>query len=71
MSRSPRWFVTPAPSAYGQQTRVVSAHMTLPLARKSLMAGQVIRRGQKRPGERFLRQMEAAYPPVIGQEVKP
>lgn len=57
-----RFFVVPAPGHYGDSARVISSHATLRAARRMATAGYVVRTGEKRRGNIWLRSYEELYP---------
>lgn len=68
-----KFFVVLAPDLYGDSgTRVVSSHKTLDAARRSAKMGPdsvvwfVVRQGNKKKGQEFLRVYESVYPIVGG-----
>lgn len=57
------YFVVPAPGYYGDRDRVMSSHSTLRLAKRAASgSGWVVREGQLRKGDRWLRVYEGVYP---------
>lgn len=61
-----RYFVTAAPGHYGDRTPVLSAHASYRAALRFAAPGHVVREGNKRKGDSFLRSSEQHYPPVNG-----
>lgn len=63
--RAPRYFVTPAPGYYGDRSTVLSSHATLAAAQRAARRcgpSAVVRIGDKRKGDEWLRCAEAHYP---------
>jgi len=61
-----RYFVVAAPGYYGDRARVVSSHSSKKLAQRAAGKGEVVRRGDKRKGDVWLRSSERVYPSVEG-----
>ena len=60
---SKRYFVVPAPGHYGDRARVYSSHDSLAAARRAAASPSVvIREGDKRKGDEWLRAYEDVYP---------
>lgn len=59
-----RYFVVPAPGYYGDRARVLSSHRTSDAARRAAGRGYVVRAGEKRRGDEWLRAYEGIYPVV-------
>lgn len=64
MSTARHFFVVPAPGRYGDRDRVYSSHATLSAAQKAagVGLGYVVRAGDKRKGDTWLRVYEETYP---------
>ncbi len=59
---SRRYFVVAAPGHYGDRDRVYSSHATLAAAKLAAGTGYVVRVGDKRKGDEWLRAYEQTYP---------
>lgn len=57
-------FVVPAPGHYGDETRVVSSHLTVESAKKHIGTGWCVRLGSLSKGDIFRRAAEDIYPVV-------
>lgn len=57
-----KYFLVPAPGYYGDVAWVLSSHRTLAAARKAETQSSVVRIGNKKKGEKWLRVYEETYP---------